>query len=89
VIAVWGETVTNCGEQTGVPEIDKKRDIPLCVEIELKEKDKSVGYLLVFVGTHKKGMMKEGAALYYGYIKQGDKTVELDNLKEITEMKSR
>jgi hypothetical protein len=87
MIAVWGETVTDCGEQTGVPEIDKKRDMPLCVEIELREKGKSAGYLLFFVGTHKKGILKESMALYYGYIRQGEKTVELNNLKEVTKMK--
>jgi hypothetical protein len=89
VVAVWGETVTDCGEQTGVPEIDRKRDMPLCVEIELKEKGKSLGYLLVFVGTHKKGLLKESVALYYGYIRQGEKTVVLKNLKEITKLTGR
>jgi hypothetical protein len=87
IVAVWGETVTDCGEQTGVPEVDKKRDMPLCVEIELKEKGKSVGYLLLFVGTNKKGILKESVALYYGYIKQGEKTVQLRNLREIAKMK--
>jgi hypothetical protein len=87
IVAVWSETVTDCGEQTGVPEIDKKRNMLLCVEIELREKGKSVGYLLLFVGTNRKGISKEGVSLYYGYIKQGEKNVRLKNLKEIAKMK--
>jgi len=87
IVAVWGENVTDCGEQTGDPEIDKERDMPLCAEIELKKKDKSVGYLLLFVGTEKRGKLKDDAALYYGYIKKDDKTIELKKLQEIMTMK--
>ena len=87
VVAEWGNSVTDCGEQTGDPKIDKERDMPLCTEIEFKKKDKSVGYLLLFVGTEKKGKMKEAAGLYYGYIKQGDKTINLKRLQEITKLK--
>jgi len=54
IAAAWGDNVTDCGEQTGNPAIDSERDMPLCAEIELKQKDKSVGYLLLFVGTEKK-----------------------------------
>ena len=87
VVAEWWNSVTDCGEQTGDPKIDKERDMPLCAEIEFKKKDKSVGYLLLFVGTEKKGKMKEAAGLYYGYIKQGDKTINLKRLQEITKLK--
>jgi hypothetical protein len=87
IVAVWGNNVTACGEQTGDPEIDKKRDMPLCVEIELKKKDKSVGYLLLLVGTEKKGKEVEAVGLYYGYIKQGDKTLDLNTLQEVIKLK--
>lgn len=87
IVAVWGNSITDCGEQTGDPAIDRGRDMPLCAEIELKQKDKSVGYLLLFVGTEKKGKLKETAGLYYGYIKQGDKTIGLRKLQEITKLK--
>ena len=39
IIAVWGNRVTDCGEQTGDPAIDRERDMLLCVEVELKKKD--------------------------------------------------
>jgi hypothetical protein len=87
IVAVWGNRVTDCGEQTGLPEIDNKRDMSLCAEIELKKRDKSVGYLLLFIGTENKGRLKESAGLYYGYIKQGDKTIVLKKLREITKLK--
>lgn len=87
IAAVWGEYVTDCGEQTGVPKIDKKRDMPLCAEIELKKKDRLVGYLLLFVGTEKKGRLKDETTLYYGYIRKDDKTIGLKKLQEIEKMK--
>lgn len=87
IVAVWGKNVTDCGEQTGDPETDKGRDMPMCAEIELKEKDKSVGYLLLFIGTEKKGKLKDNATLYYGYIKQGNKTIEFKKLGDIKKMK--
>ncbi len=87
IVAVWGSNVTDCGEQTGAPEIDKKRDMPLCAEIELKEKDRSAGYLLLFVGTQNKGKTKESAGLYYGHLILGGKTINLKSLHEITKLK--
>jgi hypothetical protein len=87
ITAVWGKKVTDCGEQTGDSEIDKKRDMPLCAEIELKKKDRLVGYLLLLVGTKKKGKNVEAVGLYYGYIKQGDKTIDLNKLQDVTRLK--
>jgi hypothetical protein len=87
IAAVWGDNVTDCGEQTGDPAIDRERDMPLCAEIELKQTDKLVGYLLLFVGTEKKGKLEEAAGLYYGYIRQGEKTIDLKKLQEITKLR--
>ncbi len=86
IIAVWGDTITDCGEQTGDPAIDKERDIPLCAEVVLKQKEKEVGYLYLFVGTEKKGKLKE-RALYFGNFKQDDKTVWIKKLSELTKFK--
>jgi hypothetical protein len=87
IVAVWGKNVTACGEQTGDQEIDKKRDMPLCAEIELKRDNKSVGYLLLLVGTEKKGKKVEATGLYYGYIKRGDKTIDINKLQEAMKLK--
>jgi hypothetical protein len=85
-VAVWENNVTACGEQTGDPETDKKRDMPLCVEIELKKKDKSVGYLLLLVGTEKKGKEVGAVGLYYGYIEKEAKTMDLNELHEVIKL---
>jgi hypothetical protein len=87
IVTVWGTNVTACGEQTGEPETDKKRDMPLCVEIELRKKDKSVGYLLLLIGTENKGKQVEAVGLYYGYIKEGAKTIDLNELHEVIKLK--
>ena len=66
VTAHWGEFITDCGEQTGDPAVDRQRDMPLCAEVELKRNDKLVGYLLLAVGTSKKGVSREQAGLFFG-----------------------
>jgi hypothetical protein len=87
ITANWGKYVTDCGEQTGAPAIDKERDMPLCAEIELKLKEKAVGHLMLFVGSQTKGKLKELAKLYLGNIEQGNKTVRLKKLGDLKNMK--
>lgn len=87
IVAVWGDNVTDCGEETGDPEIEKKRDMPLCAEIALMKKGKSVGYLLLLVGTEKKGKKVEAVGLYYGFLKQGDKIIDINSLQELIKLK--
>jgi hypothetical protein len=79
----WGTDITDCGEQTGNPEIDKERDIPLCADIELKENSKIIGYLLFFIGTENKGVIKEKTCLYYGYINSNDRRITFKRLSEL------
>lgn len=86
-IAVWNPNITDCGEQTGDPAIDKDRDMPMCAEIEFKKNSISVGYLLLFIGTKKKGKLKEKAGLYYGDIKRNEKTINLKKLGDLSKMK--
>jgi hypothetical protein len=84
--AHWEEYATDCGEQTGDPAIDKTRDLPLCVEIELRRVGKPAGSLMLFVGTQKGGTTKEHVGLYFGNIMQGNKTVWLKKLGDLTSM---
>lgn len=79
----WGAYITDCGEQAGNPEIDKERDIPLCAEVELKEENRLVGYLLLFIGTENEGVIKEKACLYYGYINSNGKQITITKLSEL------
>jgi hypothetical protein len=34
---IWGEHISDCGESTGTA-ADKERDMPLCAEVEIREK---------------------------------------------------
>jgi hypothetical protein len=53
---VWGKYITDCGERTG-SETEKKRDIPLCAEVEIRKGTKLVGYLALFFGMQKRGLL--------------------------------
>ena len=79
----WSPHITDCGEQTGNPDIDKGLDIQLCAEVELKEDNKVVGYLLLFIGTEKEGLSKEKAGLYYGYINLHGKEITIKKLSDL------
>jgi hypothetical protein len=70
---LWGEYITDCGESTGGAS-DKKRDMPLCAEVEIKKGARLAGYLALFVGTQKRGLLNNGAGVYFGYLEhQGTK----------------
>jgi hypothetical protein len=84
---LWEEYVTDCGEQTGDPKIDKDRAIPLCVEIELKQKDRSIGNILLFVGSQETGRSKDHAGLFSGTIQQGNQVVWLKTLGDLNSIK--
>ncbi|HSB03656.1 MAG TPA: hypothetical protein VLK23_00585 [Thermodesulfobacteriota bacterium] len=87
IVALWNPTITDCGEQTGDAEIDKNRDIPMCAEIELKENGTSVGYLLLMIGTQRKGNVKEYAALFSGFVTRHEKTINLRKLSDLSKMR--
>lgn len=59
--------ISNCGESTG-SSTDKKRDIPICAEVEIRKGTKLVGYLALFVGTQKRGLLNNSAGVYFGYL---------------------
>jgi len=83
---VWGEEVTDCGEGTGSA-IDAKRDMPLCAEVVVKRGAKTVGYLALMVGTQKRGLLKDGNALYFGYLEHADTKYDFRRLSDVLEVK--
>ena len=87
IVASWGKYVTDCGEQTGVPAIDKDRDMPLCAEIEFKENGRSVGYILLFIGTEKKGISNAHTGLYYGEVRRNDVSIRLNKLGDLEQIR--
>ena len=79
---VWGEYITDCGESTGGA-ADKERDMPLCAEIEIRKKAKLVGYLALFVGTQKCGLLNDSAGVYFGYLEHQGTKYNFRKLREI------
>jgi hypothetical protein len=84
--AVWGEHITDCGEGTGTA-VDKERDMPICLEAELKEGPEIKGYLALFVGTEKQGPLKSGYGLYSGYLDHNGKRYTFGRLSDVLKVK--
>lgn len=83
---IWGEDITDCGEATGTS-IDKERDMPVCLEVMLKEGPEIKGYLTLFIGTEKRGPLKEGYGLYFGYLQQGGNRYNFKRLSDVLKVK--
>ncbi len=83
---VWGEYITDCGEGTGTA-ADKERDLPLCAEVELKKGAGVKGYLALFVGTQKRGLLQKGYGLYFGYIEHHGVEHNFKQLSDVSKFK--
>jgi len=79
---VWGEYITDCGESTGSI-ADKERDMPLCAEVEIRKETKLIGYLALFVGTRKRGLMHDYAGVYFGYLEYRGTKYNLRKLSDL------
>jgi hypothetical protein len=84
--AVWGEVITDCGEGTGTP-ADANRDMPLCAEVQLKRGGNMAGYLALMVGTGKRGPLKEGMQLYFGFLEHAGTKHDLRRLSDVLKVK--
>jgi len=76
--------VNDCGEQTGDPEVDRGRDFPMCVQGDLAlAKDRHL-YVLVVVGTFKKGLAS-GSPHFFGAttVEQGRPTKWVTKLGDL------
>jgi hypothetical protein len=83
---VWGDHMTDCGEGTGTA-ADRNRDMPMCLEAELREGKEIKGYLALFVGTEKRGLLKDQCGLYFGYLNHGGKKYTFKRLSEVLELR--
>ena len=83
---IWGEYITDCGEATGTA-ADKERDMPLCAEVEFKKGTMTAGYLALFVGTQKRGLLKSNAGVYFGYIEHNGIKHNIKRLSDLLEIK--
>jgi len=82
----WGEHITDCGEGTGSA-ADRERDMPLCAEIDVKDGTKVTGYLALLVATQKRGLLKDGMGLYFGYLEHRGTRYDFKRLSDVLEVK--
>jgi hypothetical protein len=83
IVASWGKYATDCGERTGVPATDRDRDMPMCAEIELKENGRAAGYILLIIGTEKRGISSRDAGFYYGEMSRNGVNIKMKKLSDL------
>ncbi|MGD0201796.1 MAG: hypothetical protein ABSD27_13680 [Bryobacteraceae bacterium] len=66
----WG--VNDCGEQTGNPALDKRRDLPMCVEAQVTPAGKRKFSVGLSVGTLHTGVKTGPAGFAYAVIIEPD-----------------
>jgi hypothetical protein len=67
---VWSWELNDCGEQTGVPEIDDERDLPICAGLEAKKNDRQI-FLYFLVGFNSVGVTSSRGLYFVGISNQG------------------
>ena len=83
---IWGQYLTDCGERTGSA-TDEKRDVPLCAEVEIRKGTQLAGYLALFVGTQKRGLLNDSAGVYFGYLEHHGTKYNFRKLSDILNIK--
>lgn len=78
--------MTDCGESTGTIE-DRQRNMPLCVEVEIHEGTRQVGYLSLLIENEKFGLVGEGMGLYSGFVEAKGTRIDLRKLSDILSVK--
>lgn len=76
----WG--LNDCGEQTGQPDIDAARDVPICAELQAQLPQGRSIHLLFLVGTQSKGVVKP-RELYFAGLLGGGQALSFPNLSAL------
>lgn len=76
----WG--LNDCGEQTGVPEVDAARDRPVCAELEAPLPDGGSVALYFLVGSQSQGVA-ESRGLYFAGILGGPQDRSFPDLEAL------
>jgi len=74
--------LNDCGEQTGNPEIDAARDLPICAEIAASHVNQRI-FLYFFVGTKSMGVVDDSRGLYFVGISRGASFTHFDSLRSL------
>lgn len=77
----WG--VTDCGEQSGNPAVDRGRDFPMCAEVMVSLSETRELVLEIAMGTFNKGLTGGKPVLFTGVLKTGDKMQWIKTLSEV------
>jgi hypothetical protein len=72
----------DCGEQSGDPEVDSQRDVPICAQATLKAANGRTAYVSVAVGTVHKGVTGR-PELYDVLIVQRDQSSDSIQLRDL------
>ena len=67
--AVWTWGLNDCGEQTGVPEVDKNRDLPICADLEVIDNDRKI-FVYYLVGFDSTGLANSRGLYFVGISEQ-------------------
>ena len=71
--------LNDCGEQTGIPEIDAERDLPICSSVTVSRPAGPPVYVNFLVGTESRGAVKE-TALYFAGVLGGERHLSFRTL---------
>jgi len=74
--------MNDCGEQTGDPATDNKRDIPVCVSVDAELPDRRNIAAMILVGTRERGLAGK-PAIYDLYWAEGTMVHRLRRLNEL------
>jgi hypothetical protein len=83
--AVLQWSVTDCGEQTGNPALDRGRDIPMCAEVNVTLPGNRLLSLSLLVGSAGRGLTVGSLQFYSGAILDSDfkQTISIKTLAEV------
>jgi hypothetical protein len=74
--------LNDCGEMTGVPQVDQERDIPTCLEVSALLPDQRKVGVAILVGTERKGLT-DSPAVYNVYLEAGGEFYPLKRLTDL------
>lgn len=75
---VWTWALNDCGEQSGVPEIDKERDLPICADLAATDSGRQI-FVYFLVGFNSLGVTN-ARGLYFVGISDGGSISSFDSL---------
>lgn len=70
-------SLNDCGEQTGNPQVDRNREIPMCAEGHVALRDGRELSVLLSIGTWQGGISDRAPRFSFAYLREGEETLGL------------